>query len=84
MFDPLNGTMDQFQMIQSLMQDENFKAFISHSKVQELFRDPDFREVAKDRDFSRILSHPKFTELMRDPELSRLMASVDFKKFMNR
>ena len=67
----------QFQMMQKLMQDENFKAFISHPKVQELFNDAEFKEVAKTKDFSKILVHPKFAVLMKDPELASLMAKIN-------
>ena len=70
--------MGQFQMMQRLMQDENFKVFIAHPKVQALFKDEEFKEVAKTRDFSKILSHPKFAVLMKEPELSSLMAKIDF------
>ena len=72
----------KLQMIQSLMADENFKAFISHPKVQEVFKDLEFKELAKSQDFSRILSDPKFAVLMRDPELAALMAKIDPKKFL--
>ena len=43
----MKGMMGQFQMMQKLMADENFKAFISHPKVQEVFKDSEFKEVAK-------------------------------------
>ena len=76
MFDKLRQMGDQFGMLQKLMQDENFKAFMGHPKAQELFRDPEFKEVAKSRDLSKILSHPKFIPLMRDPELSSLIAKI--------
>lgn len=81
MFEQFKGMGQQFQMIQKLMQDQNFKAFISHPKVQELFKDDDFKEIAKTKDFARILAHPKFALLMRDPELASLMAKIDIKKF---
>mgnify|MGYP001561670486 FL=1 len=80
----MNGAMGQFQMMQRLMADENFKAFISHPKVQEVFRDPEFKEVAKFQDFGKIAANPKFTALMGDPELAALMAKIDPKKFMQR
>lgn len=71
----------QLQMMHKLMQDENFKAFVSHPKVQELFRDPEFKDVAKSRDFAKISSHPKFLEMARDPELSQLLLKIDPKRF---
>ncbi len=83
MFGNMKGVMGQFQMMQKLMQDENFKAFISHPKVQELFRDPEFRETAKSKDFQKITAHPRFSTLVRDPELSALLAKIDFKRFLN-
>ena len=82
MFENIKGMMGQFQMMQKLMADENFKAFISHPKVQEVFKDSEFKEVAKSKDFSKILSNPKFAALMRDSELAGLMAKIDPKKFM--
>ena len=84
MFGKLNGMMGNFQMMQKLMQDENFKAFISHPKVQELFKDEEFKEVAKTRDFSKIFSHPKFVALMREPELSSLMAKINLQGMIQR
>ena len=74
MFDKMKDMMGQMQMMQQLMKDENFKAFISHPKTQELFRDPEFKEVAQSRDFARITAHPKFMELARDPELAQFLA----------
>jgi hypothetical protein len=68
-----------FGVIQKLMQDENFKAFVSHPRVQDLFQDPEFKEVAQTRDFSKIMMHPKFSTLMRDPEIAPLLAKLDLK-----
>ena len=84
MFGKLNGMMGNFQMMQKLMQDENFKAFISHPKVRELFKDEEFKEVAKTKDFSKILSHPKFAALMQDPELASLMAKINLQGMIQR
>ena len=77
MFGKMKDMMGQMQMMQKLMQDENFKAFISHPKVQELFRDPEFKDVAKTRDFAKIAAHPKFAALARDPELSQLLVKIN-------
>lgn len=82
MFDKMKGMMDQFQLMQRLMQDDNFKAFISHPKVQDLFKDPEFKEVAKSKDFARIMAHPKFAELMKDPQLASLMAKINPQSFL--
>ena len=82
MLDGMNGMMDQMKMMQDMMRDENFRAFISHPKVQELFRDPEFKLVAGTRDFSKIMEHPKFMELGRDPELSQLLLKIDPKRFI--
>ena len=81
MFDKMNDMMAQMKMMQELMRDENFKTFISHPKVQELFRDPEFKAVAGTRDYSKIAVHPKFMELSRDPELARLLQKIDPKRF---
>ncbi|MBI3253056.1 MAG: hypothetical protein HYZ52_07125 [Candidatus Omnitrophica bacterium] len=63
-------------MIQALMQNEDFKTFIAHPEVQELFKDSEFKDVAQTRDFAKIVAHPKFMALMRVPELSSLMARL--------
>ncbi len=82
MFGNIKGMMGQFQQMQKLMQNENFKAFISNPKVQDLFRDEDFKTVAKTRDFSKIATHPKFAALMKDPELAALMAKLNPKDLL--
>ena len=82
MFENMKGMMGQFQIMQKLMADENFKTFIAHPKVQEVFKDSEFKEIAKSQDFSKILSNPKFASLMRDPELGALMAKINPQKFM--
>ena len=82
MFDKMKDRMGQMKMMQELMRDENFKTFISHPRVQELFRDPEFKGVAASRDFSKIAAHPKFMELARDPELSQLLLKIDPKRFI--
>ncbi len=82
MFEGMKGMMGQFSLMQRLMKDENFKAFISHSKVQDLFKDPEFKDVAKSQDFNRIVSHPKFAALMRDPEVAALMAKLNPQSFL--
>ena len=82
MFDGMKDMMGQFQIMQRLMTDDNFKAFIAHPKVQEVFKDSEFKEIAKSRDFSKILSNPKFAALMRDPELAALMAKINPQSFM--
>ena len=74
--------MGNFQGMQRLMQDENFKTFISHPKVQALFKDEEFKEVAKTQDFSKILSHPKFAALTQEPELSSLLAKINLQGMM--
>jgi len=84
MFGQLKGMGEQFQMMQKMMQDENFRAFISNPKIQALFQDPEFKEVAKTRDFSRILAHARFAELMRDPEIASLVAKLNPQKFMQK
>jgi hypothetical protein len=82
MFEGMKGAMQQFQAMQRMMQNEDFRNFISHPKVQELFRDPEFKQVAQSRDFSKIMLHPKFAALMRDPEVGQLMAKLNPKDFL--
>ena len=77
MFDKMKDMMGQFQMMQRLMKDENFRAFMAHPKVQEIFRDPEFQAAIKTKDAQTIMAHPKFAILMRDPELAALMAKLN-------
>lgn len=80
MFGKMKDMMGQMQIMQKLMQDENFRTFISNPKVQEVFKDPEFKDIAKERDFTKILTNPKFVNLMKDSELAALMAKIDIKK----
>ncbi|MCG3176160.1 MAG: hypothetical protein MOGMAGMI_01101 [Candidatus Omnitrophica bacterium] len=84
MFGKMKGMMDQMQMMQRLMKDENFRAFVSHPKVQELFKDPTFKEVAKTQDFMKIAAHPKFAAVLRDPEVAALMAKINPQQLMQK
>lgn len=82
MFGGMKDMMANMQLMQRMMQDENFRAFVSHPKVQELFRDPEFKEVAKSRDFAKISAHPKFAALGQDPQLAALLVKIDPKSFL--
>ena len=83
MFEQMKAMGSQMQMMQKLMQNEHFRAFIAHPKVQELFKDEAFKDIAKLRDFSKIVAEPKFAALMRDPEVAALMAKLNLKELMN-
>jgi hypothetical protein len=82
MFERIKGMTEQFQMMQRMMKDEDFKAFISNPKVQALFQDPEFKDIAKSKDFTQILANPKLASLMRDPEIAALAAKLNPQKFM--
>lgn len=82
MFGGMKDTIGQLQLMQKLMNNGDFKAFISHPKVQALFLDPEFKEVAQTRDFAKILAHPKFATITRDPEVAALMAKINPRDFM--
>ena len=82
MFEKMKGMMDQFGSLQKMMQNENFKTFISHPKIKELFQDPEFQALAKTRDFMKIMTHPKFALLLRDPEIAALVAKLNPKDFL--
>lgn len=82
MFGKMNDMMKQMQMAQKLMKDDNFKAFMSHPKIQAIFMDPEFQEVLKTQDQIKILNHPKLAGLKNDPEVVGLLSKLDFKKLM--
>lgn len=76
MFGKMKNMMDQFKMMQEMMKDENFRAFISHPKIQEMMKDPEFIAAMKTQDFAKIASHPKFAVLRTDPELMTLASKL--------
>ncbi len=76
MFGKFGGMMEQMKLLQKLMQDENFRKFMSHPKVQELFKEPEFQEIMKTKDFAKMSAYPKFAELMKDPELAALLQKI--------
>ena len=79
MFGKMQDMMKQMQTMQKLMKDENFKAFITHPKVQELLRDPEFQTLIKGQDMSKIMTHPKFTVFREDPELAAMALKFNLK-----
>lgn len=76
MFGSLKGARDQLRMVQQLMQNEDFRAFISHPKVQQLFTDPEFQNLARGQNFNAMMSHPKFSKMMSDPEVAALVLKL--------
>ena len=82
MFGKMNDFMKQMQLMQKLMQDENFKAFMSHPKIQSVFMDPSFQETLKTQNQAQIINHPKLAGLKGDPEVTALLVKLDFKKLM--
>ena len=76
MFGKMKNMMDQLQMMEKMMKDENFKAFMSHPQIQGLFQDPEFQEILKTQDFQKIMSHPKFASLKGDRELVDIIAKL--------
>lgn len=83
MFGKMGDMMKQIQMMQKLMKDENFKAFISHPKMQALIQDPEFMQLMKKQDMAALQKHPKFGSVMKDPEVLELIRKIDFKKLMS-
>jgi len=82
LFGKMGDMMKQMQLMQKLMKDDNFKALMAHPKVQELLKDPEFREAIKGQDFSALQSHPKFSGVMSDPELVKLISKLNLQDLM--
>ncbi len=82
MFDKLNSMGDWLQTLQRLMENDDFRAFISHPKVRELLKDPEFMESLKSKDRDRLLKHPKFAVLRTDPEVAALLAKLNPQSFL--
>ena len=80
MFESLKGTWQQLQMMQRLMKDERFKAFITHPKVQALLSDQAFQAAVKSKDTVRITT--ALAPLSRDPELAPLVAQINFQTLL--
>lgn len=76
MFGNLKGMAEQLKLMQRLMKDPKFQAFISNPKVQELLKDPEFQAIAKSQNMERMKTHPKFAAMMRDPELLQVMQQL--------
>ena len=84
MLEKMKDLMGQYEMMQGLWADENFKTLMSNPKVHELFKDDTFLDLVKAKDFSKIIMHSKFISLMADPELATLMAKINFKDMMGK
>ena len=82
MFEKLQDKWQQLQLLQKLMKDEHFKAFLSHPKVQAAFQDPALQQALKSQDMAKIAGHPKLLALMRDPEVAPLLAKLDLSRLM--
>ena len=82
MFGNFKNMMEQMQLMQRLMKDDNFKAFIAHPKVQDLFKDSAFQTALKSKDTTQVMNHPKMLALKNDPELETLLKKVDFQNLM--
>lgn len=76
MFDKFKNMAEQIQMAQKMMKDENFRAFMTHPKVQALLKDPQFQESLKNQDPSKLFSHPKVLALQSDPEIAQLASKL--------
>jgi len=81
MFDGMNDTKQQMELIQKLLKDENFRQLMMHPKFQSLMQDAEFMEAVKSRDKSQIMTHPKFVELKDEPGLKDLFTKIDFESF---
>ena len=82
MFNKLNEMKDQFLLMQKLMQNEDFKAFVSHPKVQEFFKDTEFLSLIKNKQLDRLTFHPKFKSIMKDPKLAALFSKLNPKDLL--
>ena len=80
MFDKVGGMMSQMMLLQRLGKDKNFRAFILHPKVQELFKDSEFQKVIASQDSEKIINHPKLIALQKDPELAALIGRMNFQE----
>jgi len=52
-----------------LVQDKDFRKFLSDPRVQELMKDEGFKQAVQNKDFSDLQSNQSFMELMKDPEI---------------
>lgn len=80
MFGKMKNMMSQMKLMQEMMKDENFRAFMNHSKVQDLFKDSEFQAALKSQDPKRIASHPKMMALQKDQELAAILKRMDPEK----
>lgn len=76
MFGKMKDMASQIAMVTKMMKNENFRALMSHPKVQEVFKDPEFQEIAKGQDGMKMMNHPKMLALMNDPEVRVLFTKL--------
>ena len=76
MFGNMKNMMGQIQMVTKMMKNENFRALMSHPKVQEVFKDPAVQAAAKGKDPVSMMNHPKMLALMNDPEIRQLFSKL--------
>ena len=82
MFDKLQDNMKQAQFMMRLMNDDRFKALISHPKVHTLLKDPEFQQVIQLQELAKIAVHPRLASLFQDPELVVLFSTIDPQQFL--
>ena len=53
-----------------LAKDENFRKFLSDSRVQALLKDKEFEKAVKEKDIFKLMSHQEFSKVLKDPEIA--------------
>ena len=55
--------------LSKLAQDEDFRKFIAHPKVQGLMKNDGFKQAVQEKNVFKLIANPEFNELLRDPEV---------------
>lgn len=62
-----------------IAQDEHFRKFLSHPKVQALMKDPEFEKAVKEKNMLKLASNPEFLNVMKDPEITAALEQMQLK-----
>lgn len=79
MFDSQKNWLGQFEKMKQWLKDEDFRAFLSHPKVQELLKDDEFRKTLEEKNMFKLMANPKISALMSDPETRSFMMKLHSK-----
>lgn len=74
--DKISSAIEDPQIMEEISQSKRFKKLLTNSKVQNLYEDPEIKDLIKDKNYSQLISNPKIQELMKDQDLVMEFAEI--------